>query len=512
MNSGRVYALVLRLTADQTFARNLTKQIFITTYEQISFFRFDGYFSSWIIGIAVYTVLEALRNDKTATNKDNKKKSFEKDKGEVIKDKNQDEPSFEEDILLLPEKERTAFILHDIESYTDEETADLLSISKNEMNKILEQAHSLLEAKSNFISSIKTLHEKIASLPKDIEPPADLWKEIFAELNRIKAQKIKEHKEKEINNDETPEENKFNKPRRKGKHWAGEFKEQSFESDVKGNGIFKGKKGLYLKAGIILSVLILLLIVGYFLFIAGSNKWNISAVKGTPLLNSIKLNTVSGLLPGDTLKTDINTEAAIKIKDIGQIEIKPNTILQRLKNNFTLKLYIGSIAVNENKTSKVLTVDVPNAAISEYYPGSFYTINLNDAGTSVIFVKKSWIKIFDGKIETYAAPGSYCKIIFGRGAGIPYLQNSSPEFIDDLTRFSFNAYSQELLNKILSESTKDNAISLWNMIGRVNEQDRLKVVNALEEYFPLPAGTTDAVMVKLYKNALIKWLTEIAKK
>ncbi len=509
MNSGRVYALVLRLTADKNIAVNLTKKIFVTSYEQISYFRFDKLFSSWLIGITVYSVLESMRIKKSGAGESNRKKNPSKSKEEKIKVNNAKEFSFADNILLLPEQERLVFVLHDVEKYTEDETADILFMDKNEMNEILENAHQLLGYKGNFINSIKSLQEKIASLPLKIDPPFDLWKEIFSGLTQIRSKKYQENKEQVIEIEEATEEITSGKARKKGKHWAGELKGHTFESAGK-EGIFKNKKGLFLTSGIVLSVLIVLIIAAYFIFIAGSPNWKVSASEGSPLLNGKKLNSFSSLSEGDTLRTNLNSGASIKIKELGQIEIKPGTILQRLKNNFGLKLDIGSIMINENQTSKLLTVIVPDAVIRDYYPGSLYSINLNDTGTSVIFVKKSWLKISSGKTETFVTPGCYAQIIFGRGTGIPYRQNSSKDFIADLSRFSFNSYSTDLLNKILSESTFDNAISLWNIIRRINNQERLKVVNTLEKFAPLPAGTTDVEMVDLNEQAMLKWLTEIA--
>lgn len=511
MNAGSIYALIIRLTANKSHARSLTKKVFVTTYEQISFFRFDKTFASWLKGVAVFTVLEAMRENKFPAEEDSKKELLAGNINENTESPGLLENAFEEDIFSLPEKERIAFILHDLEEYTDEETADLLFTNKEEIKNILERAYQILITKNGDINSVKSIKDGINALSDKIEPPAGLWKEIFAEMHRLKAQKIKEQIKVKTRSDEQAEEDII-KPRKRGKHWAGELKEQTVEDSifVKNKSGFGFIKSNSLKIGSLIGILIILLIAVYFIFIAGSKEWNVSSVKGIPLLNGKDLNGISHLAVGDILKTNGSSKALIKIPEIGQIEIQPGTILRRLEKNFTLKMEIGKINVNENSTAESLTVDIPNASINDFTPGSNYSISLNDAGTAFLYVKKSWEKIKDNKFSTFVTPGFYCEIVFGRGAGVPYSKNSSKEFADDITRFSFNTYTTELLDRILSEAKRENAVSLWNMIERVNSEDRIKVVVTLEKLVPLPQGVSEDSIITLNDKALINWLKKIA--
>ena len=512
MNAGRVYALVLRLTANKINARDLTKEVFLTTRDQISFFRDDISFASWIIGITVYTVLEAMRkNGILEDEKDTKKKFFGKNKKEDLITRLAAEGSFEDNILSLPERERVVFILHDVEEYTDEETADILFLNKPEMNEILEQAHKHLETAGNFIESIKTLKEKVAFLSKKIEPPADLWKEIFGELHRKKSQIIKEQKVNEIVAEEQPDEVNFVKSKKKKGHWAGELKRQTGESSIPGErkGLIDRVKRISPKTRNISIIFIILLAAGYFIFSAESKMWSISALKGTPLLSGKRLNVISSLAGGDELKTDRLSKALVKIPNVGQIEVEPETILHRENGGAKLKLDIGKILVDENKAAEFLTADVSGVSIKDFYKGGYYTLSVDDAGTAILYVRKSWEIVNDNKFETFVTPGCYCEIIFGRGAGIPYSQKSSEEFKSDISHFSPSSYTPDMLDKILSEAKTADAVSLWNLIRRVNGQDGEKVVSTLEKFVPLPAGATEDAMIKLNDKALLKWLTVI---
>lgn len=232
MNAGRIYALVLRIAADKKNARDLTKRIFITTLEQISFFRDDMSFASWLIGIAVYTALEALRNNGDLVDeKVAKKKFFGRNKHEESRESPAGEVTFEENILSLPSRERIAFILHDMEEYTKEETADILFVNKSGLDEILTRARKLLEPSGAFIDSIQTIKSKISQLPARIEPPADLWKEIFTEIHRMRSSTVQAQKVN-VSDTEEAEENDFSKIKKKKGHWAGDLKSLTGEIPV----------------------------------------------------------------------------------------------------------------------------------------------------------------------------------------------------------------------------------------------------------------------------------------
>ncbi len=134
LNSGRVYALCLRILSDRDLADKITVKIFLTALNQIKFFRGDSLFAQWLIGISVYTLLEELREEKSERNEKVNKIPY-KYKVNII---------LEEAIIELPKEERIAFILHDIEKYSDEEVADLLKIDLLKAKKYISDARSIL--------------------------------------------------------------------------------------------------------------------------------------------------------------------------------------------------------------------------------------------------------------------------------------------------------------------------------------------------------------------------------
>ena len=163
----------------------------MSALKNIAHLRSDITFGSWLSGIAVYLCLEKLREDKTSSNKINEKKLKSIYAG-----------TFEFEIISLPVKERLVFVLHDLEKYTDEETADLIMIKTQEMKELLKHAYNLLRSANSSLSQVTPLQERINSLTNQVHPGSEIWKSLSLEIQNLKARSsIKENE-----SDTSPEE------------------------------------------------------------------------------------------------------------------------------------------------------------------------------------------------------------------------------------------------------------------------------------------------------------------
>jgi len=195
MSVGKVYALCLRLMVDPALAEKLTVEVFLTTWRNISFFREDTLFSSWLTGITTYTILDWIRNNGGMWSNQDQEKS-KHTKGSLNK---KCENPFEVNIYSLPDKERFVFVLHDIEKYTDIEIADLLSLTGDTVNDALHKSYELLKPPEDTTDKKAYIKFHVNSLPQIIQPENDIWKYVFAALN-------KEHTHASKNLDELPKE------------------------------------------------------------------------------------------------------------------------------------------------------------------------------------------------------------------------------------------------------------------------------------------------------------------
>ena len=230
MNVGRIFALNLRLLADFKLGEEATKEVFIATWERISQMRDDITFAAWLKGLTVSNALDKMRKKDGLKNPDTSGKKHDK-----IPRKFESSISlFDRDIISLPERERIIFTLHEIEKYSDEETADLLLTNTDIVKESLILAHQLLESSTNNVLNNKTLQEKMDSLGLEINPLSDLWSGIFGEVNKMKMKTQEEIKETESFQEDSEEDKPDVVVNKKSKHYFGDIEEKKTDGSKKG--------------------------------------------------------------------------------------------------------------------------------------------------------------------------------------------------------------------------------------------------------------------------------------
>lgn len=147
-NVGKIYALCLRITANEDIADELTQEVFIKAWEKIKSFGFKSKFSTWLYSIAVNTFLMMKRNEKRFTEKLS-------ELGNIIASEKPADNVYlwdsgidlEKLIAELPEKMRLILILHDIEGYKHHEISKMLSIETGTSKAHLHKARKILREK-----------------------------------------------------------------------------------------------------------------------------------------------------------------------------------------------------------------------------------------------------------------------------------------------------------------------------------------------------------------------------
>lgn len=143
-NTGRIYALCLRLAGDPGVAEECMQEAFVTAWQKLEGFRGESQFSSWLYRIAVNTVMGSFRTQKR---RDRHVRAVEDDEWERIPDNVSDTGlgmDLEAAIAALPEGARTVFVLHDVEGHRHEEIADMTGIAIGTSKAQLHRARRLL--------------------------------------------------------------------------------------------------------------------------------------------------------------------------------------------------------------------------------------------------------------------------------------------------------------------------------------------------------------------------------
>lgn len=142
---GRVYAVCLRMTADETRAVDLTQDTFVRAWQRLGSFRGESAFSSWLHRVAVNVVLVALRSERRRTARVQTTDDLDAFDAPGCNPTPGTAMDLEQAIAALPPQARTVLVLHDVEGYRHHEIADMMDIATGTSKAHLHRARRLLK-------------------------------------------------------------------------------------------------------------------------------------------------------------------------------------------------------------------------------------------------------------------------------------------------------------------------------------------------------------------------------
>jgi predicted anti-sigma-YlaC factor YlaD len=247
-------------------------------------------------------------------------------------------------------------------------------------------------------------------------------------------------------------------------------------------------------AGIAVLTIVLLIFVRR----ASAPSWEVTGLPGT-----------SRLRAGEALQTDSVSKAQVKIANIGQITVDPNTRIRLLvtrSDQHRIALDHGTLEATTWSPPRLFIVDTPSASAVDL--GCRYTLGVEDDGSSLLHVTLGLVALDEGAGETIVPAGAFCRTRRGAGPGTPYFEDASPPFqaalraLDSGIRGSAGAQQLQIL---LRESRVRDALSLSHLITRVDPEDRGLIYDRLAQLLPPPSGMTREGIVALDPKMLDAW-------
>jgi hypothetical protein len=242
---------------------------------------------------------------------------------------------------------------------------------------------------------------------------------------------------------------------------------------------------------------------------SGKSAWLVTALGGTPKIGSENISYRGSLSVGQWLETDENSRAQIAVGTIGNVDIDENTRVRLLETEPTehrLELARGKMSARIWAPPKLFFVDTPSAVAADL--GCEYTLSVDDKGDGRLSVKSGWVALQTEDRESVVPEGASCETQIGTGPGTPYFDDSAPEFQKALNRVDFDkdqANRSAALESMLNYSRARDTLTLWHLLPRVNENDRVRVYEKMESFAPPPAGVTREGVLKLDQVMLGQW-------
>lgn len=153
-----VFLVCLGFTHHQEDSNDLTQDVFMNAYRHLASFNEKAQFSTWLYRIAVNTTLNALRKKRNwfslSSTSDNQESGRELNETISLSDEYNPEQAMiqtEEHHLIhkaidmLPEKQRTAFVLSRYDELSQREIASIMETSEGAVEQLLIRAKNNLQ-------------------------------------------------------------------------------------------------------------------------------------------------------------------------------------------------------------------------------------------------------------------------------------------------------------------------------------------------------------------------------
>ncbi len=159
----KVFNTAIGLVQDHGMAEDIAQEVFITVYRSVHSFNEKASLSTWIYRITVNKCLDHLRAKKRQKGMGLMSALFHKDNGEeqqissgfyhpgIQLERRESARYLFEAIETLPDNQKTAFILSQVEELAQKEIADIMDISVKAVESLLQRAKVGLRKKLGHI-------------------------------------------------------------------------------------------------------------------------------------------------------------------------------------------------------------------------------------------------------------------------------------------------------------------------------------------------------------------------
>ena len=142
---GRVFALCLRMTADEREAEERVQDVFVRAWERIGQFRGDSKFSTWLHRLAVNVVLQERRSAGRRRAREQTTDRVEAYGHAAVRAMPGTRVDLERAIAALPDGARRVLVLRDVQGYAYKEIAEITGVTLGTVKAQIHRARGLVQ-------------------------------------------------------------------------------------------------------------------------------------------------------------------------------------------------------------------------------------------------------------------------------------------------------------------------------------------------------------------------------
>lgn len=241
-------------------------------------------------------------------------------------------------------------------------------------------------------------------------------------------------------------------------------------------------------------------------FYATRESWYVEMLA----LNSNVIKSTQYIAVGESLVIDPLSRARIKVGLIGNVVLDPNSKVRLLNTSITehrIALDVGRLEAKISAPPRLFLVDTPSAQAIDL--GCAYTLEVDEVGRSFLHVTEGKVALQKDDREVEVLKNAMCETRPGVGPGTPFFETSSPALREALSRFSFENGGNVELDRVLAAASARDTYTLWHLLPRVNDAQRVRIFDRMVELTGPPQGTTQEEVLSLDEKALYLWRLDL---
>lgn len=243
---------------------------------------------------------------------------------------------------------------------------------------------------------------------------------------------------------------------------------------------------------------------------AGAWWWSVSRIAPWEVVR-VDQSREARVRSGQWIETGAETAAAIRVGQIGRVDIEPGTRLQVVTASATeqrLNLQRGRISVEIVAPPRVFFVNTPASTVVDL--GCAYTMDVAPDGSGRLRVTNGWASLEGAEHESLVPAGASATTRPAMPPGTPAFDDASARLREALDAFDYGADKAGALAVVLAEARPRDTLTLWHLMARVAASDRGRVFDRLVALTPLPAGVERERAMALDAATLRRWREELA--
>jgi hypothetical protein len=222
---------------------------------------------------------------------------------------------------------------------------------------------------------------------------------------------------------------------------------------------------------------------------------SVRAISGAPAVQSRAVAAQGSLPVGGWLTTGRDDRAAIEMSAVGRVEIQPDSrlgLVSARPGDVRMHLSKGTMQAVIWSPPGQFAVTTPTSTAVDL--GCIYAMQVDEDGVGFLQVAAGWVGFEWRGRESFIPAGAAAYTRPGLGPGTPHYEDTPAPYRTALETIDLGSAPAQAraqaLEVVLRESRRQDVLTLWHLLSRVDPAERDRVYDRLAAFVTPPASVT----------------------